>query len=607
MISDKSGLSNRLGWVLDETEQMLERVRRLFSGYSQNSDREELEKALELSRNVLGVLDILEAEGAYMLTREVVLLMDAMQQDQVEKHEEACTICADGLLQLSEYLKHLHEGYADLPVIILPMLNNLRAARKADLLSEHLVFLPAEGSITNEQIGTDKHVALSPAKRDEALQRLRFYMQKALLGWYKNDQDDGQQDKHFQAARKVVANLLVMNENIRSRSLWWVSSALLQALEQKKLESSAAVKMLVGRLEREIKRFSEEDEDTYNQTLPDELLKNLLYYVGLSEDGNAQLQAVKSAYHLDLYLPKGETLEELRSYYSVPGRELWRTVAGSMQDELSLLMTQVEGLNGRTDPETMMGEVANRTLSLSQALSMLGLGKAAALTEIQANQQLAISKSAGVIEKLLLEGMSEHYIKLEKLLAEYAETGHDRTEDIFSEDVILADMGASREAIRSLLVGITKVQSELALFSQNTTGFGHVESAIKLLHATHGTVDVLGYGELQPLIEGTKNYLQLDILQNRREPEAGELSCLADIVTLLEASLSCIEQGDDYLPLLPTGYERLGELDKSCVIDLLGRIDMQAANDELNIKKKARQAIPATLYGKVRNQRMLTG
>lgn len=603
MISDKSGLSNRLGWVLSETEQMLERVRRLFADYSVDNDQAKLSEAIELGRSVLGILDILEAEGAYMLSRELVLLMDAMQQDKVENPRDASSICADGLLQLSEYLKHLHDGYADLPVIILPMLNNLRAARKADLLSEHLVFLPAEGSITNEQIGTDKYVDLSAAKKQQALQRLRFYLQKALLGWYR----DEKKDIHLQAARKVSANLLVMNKHLRSRALWWVSSALLQALEQKKLESNAAIKMLVGRLEREIKRFSEEDEVTYNQTLPDELLKNLLYYVGLSEEGNAQLQAVKSAYHLDLYLPKGETLEELRNYYSVPGRELWHTVAGSMQDELSLLMTQVEGLNGRAEPGAMMNDVANRTQSLAQALGMLGLGKAAALTEVLSNQQLAISKRPGVIEKLLLEGMSEHYLRLEKLLTEYAETGHDRTEVIFSDDVIVADASASREAIRGLLIDVSKAQSELGLFAQGSTEFSHIEEAVKLLHVTHGAVDVLGYGELQPLIEGAKNYLQLDILQNRREPGAGELPCLADIVTLLEASLSCIEQGEDYLPLLPTGYERLEALDKSCAIDLLGRIDMQAANDELNLKKKARQAIPTTLYEKVRNQRLLTG
>lgn len=603
MISDKSGLSTRLGWVLDETEQMLERVRQLFAEYTESRDQAVLDKALTLSRDVLGVLDILETEGAHMLSREVVLLMDAMRQGAVDSPDEAASVCADGLLQLSEYLKHLHDGYADLPVIILPMLNNLRAARKAELLSEHLVFLPAEGSITNEHIGTDKYVELSAGKKQEALQRLRFYLQKSLLGWYNNDRTE----THLQAGRKVVANLLVMNREIRSRSLWWVTGALLQALEQGKLESSAAIKMLMGRMEREIKRFAERDEASYNQSLPEELLKNLLYYVGLAEEGEGQLQAVKSAYHLDLYLPKGETLEELRGYYLVPGRELWRSVAASMEDELSLLMSQVESLSGRDESGPLMKEISSRTQSLAQALGMLGLGKAAALTEVLSNQQRAVSKQSGAVEQLLLEGMSEHYVRLEKLLTEYAETGHDQTEEVFSDEVILADPGASREVVRSVLNTVGKVQSELTLFAQNSSEFAPVESAVKLLHNAHGAVDVLGFGELQPLIEGTKNYLQLDILQNQRQPDENELSCLADVVTLLEASLSCIEKQDDYLPLLPTGYEKLRELDNDCAIDLLGHIDMEAANDELNLKKKAQQTVSGTLFQKIRNQRLLTG
>ncbi|PIE00994.1 MAG: hypothetical protein CSA79_01465 [Thiothrix nivea] len=603
MISDKSGLSSRLSWVLDETEQMLERVRQLFAEYTRQREQAVLDEVLKLSKDVLGILDILEAEGAYMLNREVVLLMDAIHQDAVNSLDEAAGVCADGLLQLSEYLKHLHDGYADLPVIILPMLNNLRAARKAELLSEHLVFLPAEGSITNQHLGTEKYVELSATKKQAALQRLRFYLQKSLLGWYNNDRPE----IHLQAGRKVVANLLVMGRNMRSRSLWWVTGALLQALEQNKLESSAAVKMLMGQMEREIKRFSEQDEDSYNQSLPEELMKNLLYYVGLAEEGEGQLQAVKSAYHLDLYLPKGETLEELRSYYLVPGRELWRSVAASMEDELSLLMSQVEGLSGRAESGPLMKDISVRTQSLSQALGMLGLGKAAALTEVLSRQQQAVSKQSGAIEQLLLEGMSEHYIRLEKLLNEYAETGYDRTEEIFSDEVVLADPGASREVIRSVLNNVSKVQSELGLFAQSTSEFAPVENSVKLLHSVHGAVDVLGFNELQPLIEGAKNYLQLDILQNRRQPDDGELSSLADVVTLLEASLSCIEQQDDYLPLLPTGYEKLRELDRKCAIDLLGPIDLEAANDELNIKKKAQQTASGTLFQKIRHQRLLTG
>ncbi|MFM2319212.1 MAG: hypothetical protein RLZZ215_1833, partial [Pseudomonadota bacterium] len=373
MISDKSSLASRLGWVLGETEKLLSETRQSFSQYEGDTAVNHLELAINKARHVLGVLDILDTEGAYMLGREVVLLMEAIRQEKVKNWQEACSVTADGLLQLSEYLKHLRDGYADLPVIVLPMLNNLRAAREAELLSEHLVFLPAEGVVTNAQIGTDKYVALSADKLDQATKRLRFYMQKALLGWYNNDRPAF----HLQAARKVAANMLTLHEKERLRALWWVTGGLLQALEEKKLEDSAAVKLLMGRMEREIRRFGDLQETAYNDSMPDELLKNLLYYVGLAEESEGTLGAVKAAYHLDLYLPKGGTLQELRTYYTKPGRELWQAVSSSLQEELALLMSQVESLGQREHPTALLSDVAKRTGSLAQTLGMLGLGTVA--------------------------------------------------------------------------------------------------------------------------------------------------------------------------------------------------------------------------------------
>ena len=494
MISDKSGLSSRLGWVLAETELTLEKTRQAFADFVSNDEMSFLESALEQSRETLGILDLLDAEGAYMLNREIVLLMDAVRQNNVDSKDDACRVCADGLLQLSEYLKHLHDGYADLPVIVLPMLNNLRAARKAELLSEHLVFLPADGAITNQQIGTDKYVDLPAEKRAEALKRLRFYMQKALLGWFNNDRPEF----HLQASRKVATNLLVMNRDERARSLWWVTGALLQGLELKKLEPNAAVKMLMGRMEREIRRFAELDEASYNQFLPEELTKNMLYYVGLADNGGSQLDAVKQAYHLDLYLPKGETLEELRQYYAMPGRELWQSVAGSMQEELSLLMSQVESLKGRDEPGPLLEEISKRTRSIAQAMSMLGLSTAAELTETQADVQQEVAAESGQADQVMLGRMCEHYIKLEKVLTEYAETGYDRTIEIFSGVGDAGNAAASREVIRSVLTDISKVQADIGLFAQETTEFKHVEEAVKTLHNISGTLDVLAHDELKP-------------------------------------------------------------------------------------------------------------
>lgn len=598
MISDKSGLASRLGWVLDETEQVLEAIRQLFSDYVGRGDESVLESAIERSRETLGILDLLEAEGAYMLNRELVLLMDAIRQNKVEDKAEAAELCARGFVQLSDYLKHLHEGYADLPVIILPMLNDLRAARKEELLSEHLVFLPGDGVIS-EQMSDKEQINLPLEKRTDVLKRLRFYLQKALLGWFNNDRPEF----HLQAGHKVAHHMLTLNKTERTRSLWWVSAALLEGLQQKRLESSVAVKSLMGRMEREIRRFNEHDAETYEQTLPDELVKNLLYYAGLAERGSAELDAVKDAYQLDIYLPQGETLEELRQYYSLPGRELWQAVAASLRQELNILMKNTEELNDLGAPGNLLAETAKRTLSVGQALGMLGLTKASELNEALAEDQ----KNLAVINKKLdsdtLMAMSEYYLKLEKVLVEYAETGFDCTAEVFAVDAGVTDPAAEREVIGALVSDVGKVQAEIAHFSRESADSMPAETAIKLLSNIDGTLEMLGYRELRPFARGAQRYLQDDLLASQRPPRPVEMACLADVVTLLDASLSCIGRYEDYLPLMGPGYDKLHELDGFSKIDLSAELNIDAARVELENKKKARQLHPSTLYQQIRSQR----
>lgn len=603
MISDKSSLASRLGWVLGETEKVLTETRQSFSTYVSDTALPSLETAIGKARHVLGVLDILDTEGAYMLGREIVLLMEAIRQEKVKHWQEACTITADGLLQLSEYLKHLRDGYADLPVIVLPMMNNLRAAREAELLSEHLVFLPAEGVVTNEQIGTDKYLSLPADKLDQATKRLRFYMQKALLGWFNNDRPAF----HLQAARKVAVNMITLHEKERLRALWWVTSSLLQALEENKLEDSAAVKLLMGRMEREIRRFGDLQETAYNASLPDELLKNLLYYVGLAEESDGTLAAVKQAYHLDLYLPKGSTLQELRTYYTKPGRELWQAVSASLQDELALLMSQVESLGLREHQTALLGDIAKRTGSLAQTLGMLGLGIVADLTDKIATEQQTVVAADTQVSSEFLERMSEHYIKLESVLREYAETGYDLTEEIFfGEGQSGSELGAAREVVRTALNSLAKAQSELAAFHQEEGNFARLDEISKILRNISGTLEILNHQEVQPLAQGIKAYLAKDLQASKRKPALEEIHCVADIMTLLEAALSCMSNNEDHLPLLPVGFGKLQELDTYTKLDLVHESDLIQAQAEFDYKKKAKQQTPSTLYQKLRNQRLLT-
>ena len=205
--------------------------------------------------------------------------------------------------------------------------------------------------------------------------------------------------------------------------------------------------------------------------------------------------------------------------------------------------------------------------------------------------------------------MSEHYLKLESVLREYAETGFDRTEEIFFNTGggdLAADGSAAREVVRTMQSSLARAQSELAAFHQAPENFTHLEEVIKVIRSINGTLDVLGYQEVQPLALGTKLYLLKDLQQSRRKPSPEEFSCVADIVTLLEATLSCIGQNEDHLPLLPVGYDKLRELDTYTSLDLLAEMNLDEAMQEMENKKKARHLAPSTLYQKLRNQRLLT-
>lgn len=597
MISDKSSLASRLGWIMADIEQATERARDAFGRYAESDDKGELSASRETCRQLKGVLEILGASGSHMLCQEIVNLLDALIQARVTDLATAKDAIAEGMLQLSEYLKHLQEGYADLPVIILPTLNNLRAARDIDLLSEHMVFLPEEGHAGNDLIGTDEYVSLSADRLQQVTTKLRFFMQKALLGWFRNEQPQ----RMLQAAGKVTDNMIRLNHSRRLRSLWWIGSGLAAALESGRLEHGVTVKMLMGRLEREIRHFGELGEERYDHALPDELIKNLLYYVGLAESGTETTDKVKAAYHLDVYLPKGETLTELRQYYTTPGRDLWRAVSTSVTDELHSLQGILDGMQDQARQPELLGKLADKSESLSSTLAMLGLGRAAELTTSLVQDLKAKAASGETQDFDAMLQISTHYAKLEKILAEYAETGDDLTDTVFSQDGDALDPSGERSLLRTTLTELSKAQTRTVAFYKEGWAFVCLEEVITSLENISGALKMVDANELLPLADTALRYVKEDLLANGREPSQEELSTFADVLTLFEASVSARLQHEDYLSLLPTGFDKLRELDSFSQLDLLGDVDLDGVEAELEAKKKAQQAMPANLYQRFRH------
>ena len=90
---------------------------------------------------IQGVLMMIEQYGAAMLTAEMIALADFIT-DQKDKSEQALEVMLRAVLQLPDYLEHIQSGHRDIPIAILPILNDIRSVRNQDLFSEKLLFLP---------------------------------------------------------------------------------------------------------------------------------------------------------------------------------------------------------------------------------------------------------------------------------------------------------------------------------------------------------------------------------------------------------------------------------------------------------------------------------
>ena len=102
---------------------------------------------------------------------------------------EAFEALSRAMVQLPAYIDRVMGGGRDIPLVLLPLLNDLRAARGNPLLSESTLLL-----LNLEPAGKSKHAKVKPTPSGENLAalvaKLRPQFQLGLLGWIKGSNSD---------------------------------------------------------------------------------------------------------------------------------------------------------------------------------------------------------------------------------------------------------------------------------------------------------------------------------------------------------------------------------------------------------------------------------
>lgn len=156
-----------LGWVKPELDEILRQARIVLEQHAEQPDAGGgLNACVELLHQAHGTLRMLELPAPAMVAEEMERLAQALRDDQVGHPAEASTTLMRGTVLLPDYLERLQSGHRDIPIVLLPLLNDLRAARGATVLGEHALLDSGVGEHSEAELD---HARGSLSGRNRAL------------------------------------------------------------------------------------------------------------------------------------------------------------------------------------------------------------------------------------------------------------------------------------------------------------------------------------------------------------------------------------------------------------------------------------------------------
>jgi len=177
----------------------------------------------QLLHQVAGALKMTETYGAALLTEEMESVCGYLATLRAGKgREDGLDALTRAMVQLPIYIERLVGGGRDIALVLLPMLNDLRAARGQPLLSEGTLLLLN----LSPQKKAHRDEAHEPSGEDPVYvaRKLRPKFQIALLGWIQG----GDNKRHIETLASVVTALEKAANRDDMYQLWWVVGGVLE-------------------------------------------------------------------------------------------------------------------------------------------------------------------------------------------------------------------------------------------------------------------------------------------------------------------------------------------------------------------------------------------
>ncbi|MGE8189974.1 Hpt domain-containing protein [Pseudomonas sp. NPDC086278] len=527
-----------------------------------------LSECLACIHQVHGSLQMVEFYGAALLAEEMEQLTSALQQNRVSHRDEALHLLLQALGQLPIYLDRVQGARRDLPLVVLPLINDLRSARGESLLSETSLFSPQLPDLP--ALDEESLALLEPADLPNVLRKLRQMLQMALVGFLR-EQDN---ETNLDYLARVFTRLEGLCGNAPLSPLWQISSALVEGMRHGAIANSPALRSLFKDADKELKRLLEQGLRGINQPAPPELLKSLLFYIAKAEHPTGQMLTMKDRYGLDDALPDSAMVDEERARLAGPDRDAMRSVLAALCEELVRVKERLD-LFVRSDRQhtSDLDSLLAPLRQIADTLAVLGFGQPRKVIIDQLAVVLSLAQGQREPNDAILMDVAGALLYVEATLAGMVGTVEPESQE--DSRLPTTDLTQIHQiVIREARICLQEAKDMIVDYIDADWDRQHLQALPALLTQVRGALAMIPLSRAASLIEACNHFIREHLLLEPGQPGWQELDNLADVISSIEYYLERLSddpqaQGEQLLDVAEKSLAALGFFPREHHVPLL--------------------------------------
>lgn len=526
-----------LGWIKPELDETLRQAQQEIEAYAENpADASRMRQCAEQLHQVHGTLRMVELYAPAMVAEEMERLALALQQGKVADRDDACAALMRGVVLLPDYLERLQGGHRDIPIVLLPLLNELRATRGEAGLNESVLFAPD----LDRPLPANLPSALPAAAPVRGATSPHLAALRDALANWPEDGNPSQPEKLSTAIDGLLGEVVL--EPVRR--MLWVASSVAGALRDGALPATRALRQAFGGVEREARLMLADDGFGAHRSEPAaEPTRQLLYHVAHSDGRHPALDDLRHTFELAAHLPSESELEHARGSLSGRNRALLDTVAAAIKEDL-LRVKDALDLHLRTG-QTDVAELKPQVEALgrvSDTLGMMGLGVARTVVLQQRDAMHDIVSGKRPADEGALLDVAGALLYVDASLDD--QVSRLGLPDAGAEDDLLA--GEARKVldvlVREAIANFGDARQAFVAFVETNWDHAELAEVPRVLDEVAGALRMLELPQPADYLSGVKRYTEVELIGRKRVPNGQQLDTLADALASLEYYLEALRE-----------------------------------------------------------------